>query len=534
MEHSSLLPFDWVFKRDGRLVPFEADKINRALFAASEALGEPSALLARELTDSILYFLASEVGNHTPTTAQIEELVIKIVRELGHPRLAQAYAQFPRIKDKDSAPQETSVGRLVAGMAPSPSLAWELGRKVLGEFALSSVFTRDIVAAHDDGLLTLTGLQGPFELAACVLGSDEGSLLESIFSVRQIASEFIAVDSPEHSCNAADSLVRELSLGLRATHLSAIVNLNCATPPSWAGELAEGPLFSEHRQHADSSLVTDASDRILEGLLAVKEARLHWHVAERDFADLRRLNCIVRHALNGADITFVFDRPRLPVSLGEGLSRREPAIEMVVGLGLPKLLEHVASGNVQTTFLRKLGSLARLALSAAVQKRDFLRRQHPQSSALARGFLLNRARLMIVPIGLEEIVGKMFGCGLCSVGPALEFAREVLHQLQRVLTADGRSCFLETCLDSPPAEVSLPPGAGIATWDSSAAPQQQLRAASVLHAIAPATAYLLHQGFSLTSPENITELLQYTWKQTDIYRLRLLRLASPAKQSTAF
>src|SRR5688572_13418888 len=107
MEHSSLLPFDWVFKRDGRLVPFEADKINRALFAATEAIGAPSALLARELTDSILYFLASEVGSSTPTTAQIEELVVKIVRELGHPRLAQAYAQFPRNKDKSISDEDT-------------------------------------------------------------------------------------------------------------------------------------------------------------------------------------------------------------------------------------------------------------------------------------------------------------------------------------------------------------------------------------------------------------------------------------------
>ena len=40
---SSPLRFAWVRKRDGRLVPFEADKISRALFAASESVGRPDA-----------------------------------------------------------------------------------------------------------------------------------------------------------------------------------------------------------------------------------------------------------------------------------------------------------------------------------------------------------------------------------------------------------------------------------------------------------------------------------------------------------
>src|SRR5689334_6893843 len=41
------LPPTWVSKRDGRLEPFEADKISRALFAAGERLGMPDAFLAR-------------------------------------------------------------------------------------------------------------------------------------------------------------------------------------------------------------------------------------------------------------------------------------------------------------------------------------------------------------------------------------------------------------------------------------------------------------------------------------------------------
>src|SRR5690348_5725312 len=92
--HDSLSPVPpaWVYKRDGQLVPFDADKISRALFAATEALGRPDAFLARELADGVVHFLAADADGPTLTTAQVAELVEKVVRELGHPALAAAYA----------------------------------------------------------------------------------------------------------------------------------------------------------------------------------------------------------------------------------------------------------------------------------------------------------------------------------------------------------------------------------------------------------------------------------------------------------
>src|SRR4051812_21588202 len=82
----------FVRKRDGRLVPFEPDKISQALFAATEALGRPDAFLARELTDGVLHFLSLETTESNPPTTWVSELVVKIVRELRQPELAQAFA----------------------------------------------------------------------------------------------------------------------------------------------------------------------------------------------------------------------------------------------------------------------------------------------------------------------------------------------------------------------------------------------------------------------------------------------------------
>src|SRR4051794_38989305 len=79
----------WVRRRDGRLVPFDADRVGRTLFAAAAALGRPDAFLARELTDSVAHFLRAEAGAAPPTTAELAETIVKLVRELGQPELAR-------------------------------------------------------------------------------------------------------------------------------------------------------------------------------------------------------------------------------------------------------------------------------------------------------------------------------------------------------------------------------------------------------------------------------------------------------------
>src|SRR5271170_1486852 len=93
----------WVRKRDGRVVPFEADRISRALFAASESLGQPDAFLARELTDSIVHFLTEQNGHNILSTEQIADVVITNVRELGHPLLARLFEDYRQSRISSSA-----------------------------------------------------------------------------------------------------------------------------------------------------------------------------------------------------------------------------------------------------------------------------------------------------------------------------------------------------------------------------------------------------------------------------------------------
>ena len=87
------------------------------------------------------------------------------------------------------------------------------------------------------------------------------------------------------------------------------------------------------------------------------------------------------HALTGANIGFAFDRPRRPAALAEGLDRDHPATLLAVGLNLPVLASQPGMLSDPGRFLQRLGSLVRLALGAAVQKRRFLREQERAAGA---------------------------------------------------------------------------------------------------------------------------------------------------------
>ena len=117
----------WIYKRDGRLVPFEADKISQSLFAATESVNRPDAFTARELTDGVLHFLTMELGDAIPSTTQVAELVAKVVRELGQSAIAQAYADFAgrrHLVSKAELQQQAGIGEKAGEATAQKSKAW--------------------------------------------------------------------------------------------------------------------------------------------------------------------------------------------------------------------------------------------------------------------------------------------------------------------------------------------------------------------------------------------------------------------------
>lgn len=529
-------PPAWVRKRDGRLEPFDADKISRALFAAAESLGRPDAFLARELADGVAHFLGDDADGATPSTEQIAELAEKVVRELGQPALAAAFAGHGARRRRGPRP--------AAAAAPSASLEDAVSACVR-DYALRTVFARDLAAAHHDGLLTLTGLEAPCELAACALGAPvadpaEDGVLAAVEKARAYAGSFVVLDGPEYLLAEArpgrpadaSALARDLLLGLRLTRLRAVVNLNADAPP-WAGAPAGGPLFAaQHTPPAGPAgrRADELPEELLRPSAGAGRVRIYWHLSDRDFGPdaAGRLTRVTRLALEGAPVVFVFDRPRRPVALAEGMDRRHPAVLLTVGVDLPRLAVQPGVDGDPARFLRKLGSLARLALSAGVQQREFLRRRGQAGGPpLSDGFLLDRARLVVAPVGLDAVTRRFTGGGLCAGGAALDFGRQVVQTLKEVLRADGGRARLPACLDGPDDfRLGGSDAAGLTAWEPAAPPRDQWRAAGALHAAAEGGAAALFAAGEPPAPEAAAEWLRQAWRQTEISRVRLARGAA--------
>ncbi len=547
-----------VAKRDGQLVPFDADKISRALFAASETLGRPDAFLARELADGIVHFLALECEGITPTTQQIAEIVVKVVRELGQPALAEAFARRGQIRERPLVKPQPAEGPPAAELTvrfEAHAPLEEVVASCVRQYTLQTVYTRDLASAQAEGLLTLTGTDAPNEIAGCVLRPSlgaEAGLFAAVEELRRFVSGFVVLDGPEHLLARQGSpgvrdFARDLVLALRLTGLHGVVNLNGAAPPSWAGTLAEGPLFASQQPPPPSEQMRTWSDDLATELLHPNHSipcagalRIDWHLGERDFSAEPSMRERLLHrcdlALHGAPLGFVFDRPRRPLALAEGIDRQHPALLLTVGLHLPRLALQPGIGGDPATFLSKLGSLARLALSAGVQKREYLRRLErrrplpsPDAPVLTSGFLLDRARLVVVPVGLDGVVQSFFKKGLSAGGAALEFGRQIVLRLREVLRQDGRNVHLDTCLDGPFSfhlESKWPRAdnaAGLTAWDSAAALKSQLRSAGVLQGVAEhGTLALFLSKENRLAPDDLADWLHSAWQHSDVVRVHLL------------
>jgi hypothetical protein len=505
-----------VRKRDGRVVPFDAGKISQALFAATEALGRPDAFLARELTDGVLHFLAAENDEQTLTTAQIAETVTKTVRELGQPALAEAFA------NRRKPPADESEGAIIL-RAPRDIPPPHFVPQLLRDYTRQAVYTSQLIAAQSDGLLTIAGLDAPGEFAAAVVGP--GDNLED---VRRWVSGTVVFDGPEFAhVHDVEPFVRETLPAARLLGLRAVVNLNCAAPPPWAGDLARGPLFDRH-EAADEAAMYAAAGRWLERVgQSSPGVHLNWHVAERDCAE-GRLSSVARVAAQGGAITFHFDRPRRPVNLADGIDRQHSAVLLTVGLHLPRLAEQAGLTDNVNLLLHKLGSLARLAVSAGVQKREYLRRlERAHPSPLTTGFLLDRARLVVAPVGLDHVVRRMLGRGLTSGGAALDLGKQIVTRLRDVLKQEARTTHLDACVDGP-SDFGLagPPsdGAGVAgltAWDANAATKNQERAGGALHAVVDRGTMALFLRREELTPETIAECLRQAWENSDVAGVRV-------------
>jgi hypothetical protein len=194
-------------------------------------------------------------------------------------------------------------------------------------------------------------------------------------------------------------------------------------------------------------------------------------------------------------------------------------------------------------------------LTAAVQKRRFVTRYRRNQPA----FLVDRARLAVVPVGLEFVTMKYTGQSILPGTAGGDFASRILGILGETLGHEGLNYNLEAILDSSPLNrswpiMSRPTGfafldhspltthhlptleevAGLTSWNGELSPVQQIQAGGALHALAGAgTQWILLPPSPSTKEEDMVGLLRTAWKETQVSRLRFIRLNNPGRQLAA-
>ena len=85
----------FVRKRDGRLEPFDQERITKAIWKAAKAVGGKDRETAKRISDQVVAELKKRFGEDgCPTVEEIQDIVEKMLIENGHARTAKAYILY--------------------------------------------------------------------------------------------------------------------------------------------------------------------------------------------------------------------------------------------------------------------------------------------------------------------------------------------------------------------------------------------------------------------------------------------------------
>jgi ribonucleoside-triphosphate reductase len=93
--------FKVVQKRDGRLVPFDEEKITKAIQRAAEKVSEEASSLAKDLTPVVTTYLHTQhPGDNILRIEEIQDAIEKVLIETGNAKIAQEYTSYREMKTK--------------------------------------------------------------------------------------------------------------------------------------------------------------------------------------------------------------------------------------------------------------------------------------------------------------------------------------------------------------------------------------------------------------------------------------------------
>ncbi len=172
---------EWVAKRDGRVVPFNAEKIADAIFAAAKAVGGEDRRQAEFLAGQVIHLLSQSLPDAgQPQVEHIQDLVEKVLIEHGHARTAKAYILYrnrrTRIREQKSELMDAvsevlqeSGADLLDVSTPSSKLR-RIALAASEQYTLHSLLPREFATAHQRGAMHIDQMaEYSLSVAACVV-----------------------------------------------------------------------------------------------------------------------------------------------------------------------------------------------------------------------------------------------------------------------------------------------------------------------------------------------------------------------------
>jgi ribonucleoside-triphosphate reductase len=185
----------YVRKRDGKLEPFDQERITNAIWKAAKAVGGKDREQAKRISDQVVAELKRRFGEDgVPTVEEIQDIVEKMLIENGHARTAKAYILYRKqhqdmrelaalLSSADLVDQylEVEDWRVKENSNMSYSLQGlnnYLSSTVIAKYWISRIYPPNIAEAHFAGDMHIhdLGVLGPY----CV-GWDISDLLLSGF-----------------------------------------------------------------------------------------------------------------------------------------------------------------------------------------------------------------------------------------------------------------------------------------------------------------------------------------------------------------
>jgi ribonucleoside-triphosphate reductase len=185
----------FVRKRDGRLEPFDQERITNAVWKAAKAVGGKDREQTKRVSDQVMAELKNRFGEDgVPTVEEIQDIVEKMLIENGHARTAKAYILYRKqhqdlrelaalLSSADLVDQYLDIEdwRVKENSNMSYSLQGlnnYLSSTVIAKYWITRIYPPPIAEAHFSGDMHIhnLGVLGPY----CV-GWDERDLLLSGF-----------------------------------------------------------------------------------------------------------------------------------------------------------------------------------------------------------------------------------------------------------------------------------------------------------------------------------------------------------------